>query len=448
MTDVDVCVVGAGLAGLTAARWLTEGGAEVALLEASDGPGGRVRTDEVDGFLLDRGFQILLTAYPAASRELDYDALDLQRFEPGARVHVGDRDVNVADPLRRPSELWSTLTAPVGSTLDKLRLARLVATVRFRDPRQLLRAPDISTAAALDEAGISPESVERFWRPLFAGIQLDPELEVSRRFFSVVLRMLATGDSAVPARGMGAISDQLAAHLPTGCLRTGAAVRSVERADGRTSRWWVTMADGGRIGASAVVVATEGPAAARLTGIDDPGSRPVSCLWYAAPEPPPGGPRLLLDGTGAGPVRNVAAMSEVAPGYAPAGRALIAAAAPGVLVEEDDGDARAQLRAWLGPVVDRWDHLRTDRIAHGHPDQRPPFHPKRRVRLEPGLFVCGDHRDTASIQGALFSGRRTATAVLAELGGERPDTAVDPVDRVGPVGPTDDTGDATGQPGS
>ncbi|MDY7103425.1 MAG: NAD(P)/FAD-dependent oxidoreductase [Actinomycetota bacterium] len=442
MTEVDVCVVGAGLAGLTAARGLVEGGADVALLEASDGPGGRVRTDEVDGFLLDRGFQILLTAYPAAQRDLDYDALDLKRFDPGARIRVSDRDggrdATVADPLRRPSELWPTLTAPVGSPLDKLRLARLVATVRLTDPRRLLRAPDTTTAAALAEAGISAESIERFWRPLFAGIQLDPELEVSRRFFTVILRMLATGDSAVPARGMGAIPAQLAAHLPDGCLRTGAEVAGIERARAAgDSRWRVDLTDGDSVRAAAVVVATEGPVAARLTGIPDPGSRPVSCLWYSAPEPPDGGPRLLLDGTGAGPVRNVAAMSEVAPSYAPAGRCLIAAAAPGTLVDVDDADARAQLRGWFGPVVDRWEHLRTDRIAHGHPDQRPPFHPKRRVRLEPGLFVCGDHRDTASIQGALFSGRRTATAVLAELADEPPAPANQDDDDIGGVGPVE-----------
>jgi hypothetical protein len=178
----------------------------------------------------------------------------------------------------------------------------------------------------------------------------------------------------------------------------------------------VAIERGPRINAERIVVATDGPTAARLTGLPPVGSNPATCVWYAATVAPISHRLIVLDGTGAGPALNVAVMSNVAPEYAPAGSALIAAACPGV----DDGAiepaVRAQLKGLWGPAVERWVHLRTDAIAHGQPSQHPPFHPKQRIALGEGLFVAGDHRDTASIQGALFSGRRCAEAVLTSLG--------------------------------
>lgn len=412
----DVVIVGAGLAGLACAQDLTSAGVECRVLEASDGVGGRVRTDVVDGFLLDRGFQILLTAYPEVHRRLDVDALDLGRFEPGAMIHIGDSFHRVADPLRRPRLLPQTVTAPIGTLADKLRLARLVVDVRARSVGDLLRRPDTSTADRLRRAGFSSQMIESFWRPLFAGIQLDPDLEVSSRRFDVILRMLAVGDTGVPRDGMGAIPAQLAATLPDHTVRLGARVAQVDGVG-------VVLDDGERIEARAVVVATDGPAAHRLLGreVADPGSRLVACCWFSAAATPIPGPILVLDGDASGPAKNVAVMSEVAPSYAPPGRALIAAAIPGPDALEANITSRTceQLAQWFGSTAADWNHLRTDVIAHGQPLQSPPLNPKQSVALGEGRFVCGDHRDTASIQGALFSGGRTATAVLQHLRGPR-----------------------------
>ena len=403
---VDVVVVGAGLAGLSAARHLHRAGRSVVVLEASDGVGGRVRTDHVDGFLLDRGFQVLLTAYPEAARQLDLGALQLRAFDPGAEVYTGGRFHVVGDPLRQPRSLPATVLAPVGSPLDKLRLLALRRRVRRTPPPDLLRGPDEPTLDRLRAAGFSTRMIDRFFRPLFGGIQLDPSLSSSARMFDVIFRMLSEGDSAVPAAGMGAIPAQLADGLPAGTVQLGRAVTAIEGTG-------VRLADGGALDSRAVVVATDGPAASRLLGVRAVGSKEVACVYFAADAAPTRHKYVVLDGAASGPVLNVAVMSNVAPSYAPAGQHLIAAAMP----LPPDGDleaaARAQLRGWWGASVDGWRHLRTYRIAHGQPDQSPPFHPRERVALGEGRFVCGDHRDTASIQGALFSGRRCAEAVAA-----------------------------------
>lgn len=410
----DVVVVGAGPAGLACAHDLGRAGISCTVVEASDGVGGRVRTDLVDGYRLDRGFQILLTAYPEVQARLDLAALDLRHFGPGAVVRTADGPVTVADPLRRPGHIASTVAAPVGSLADKMRLALLVARIRTTPIARLLGRGDVSTRQRLVDAGFSHRMIETFWRPLFAGIQLDPDLEVSSHRFDLVLRTLASGPTAVPAAGMGAIPQQLAGQLPEGTIELGA---RVDRLEGTT----VHLADGRRLAPRAVVVATEGPEAHRLLGpvVPDPGSRPVACCWLAADQAPVRGTFLVLDGQASGPVRNLAVMSEVAPTYAPAGRTLVAAAVPGPDALDPRLDYRVteQLARWFGSDVGEWEVLRTDVIAHGQPEQLPPLTLKRAVDLGEGVFVCGDHRDTASLQGALFSGGRTARAVVARLAG-------------------------------
>lgn len=406
----DVVIVGAGLAGLAAARTAAAAGLEVVVLEGSDGVGGRVRTDVVDGYRLDRGFQILLTAYPELARWVDLDHLALAPFEPGALVRVDERFHRVGDPLRRPQDLTATLRAPVGPLGSKLRILALVASVRLTPGPRLARRPDRTTQARLEHFGFAPEMIERFFRPLFSGIQLDPDLEVSSRRFDLIWRMLAQGDAAVPAAGMGALPELIADGLADDRVRLG---HPVERLDGTSA----VLADGTRVGGRALVVATDGPTAARLTGLPDPGSRPVAAVWYGAPVAPRRGAVLMLDGDRSGVAPNVAVMSEAAPSYAPPGRSSIVAAVPGPDAL-DEGLVPAvgrQMRRWFGPQTDDWDVLRVDVIPHGQPDQRPPLDARRHVALGEGRYVCGDHRDTASIQGALVSGRRTGALVVRDL---------------------------------
>jgi phytoene dehydrogenase-like protein len=407
-TTCDVVIVGAGLAGLSASRFLTAAGFDVHVLEASDGVGGRVRTDHVDGFTLDRGFQILLTAYPELDKQFDVAALNLQPFDPGALVWMNGKGKVFSDPLRRPQSFVATAVAPIGSVIDKIRLALLRLSVTRGNGASLLSGADMTTAKMLRSRGFSRKMIQRFFTPLVGGIQLDPQLTASRRMFDVVFRMLNQGDAVVPAAGMSAISKQLASHTPIDKIHLNARVTNVTPQS-------VTTESGHNISARAVIVAVEGPAASTLTGIPPVQSRSVGCVYFAAKSSPTDKKLIILDGTGKGPVLNIAVMSNIAASYAPEGQHLIAAALPGYVGDDVEDVARQQLQTMFGPEVASWRHLRSYRIAHGQPDQSPPFTPKKKQHLDNGIFVCGDHRDTASIQGALFSGRRCADSVTEFL---------------------------------
>jgi hypothetical protein len=405
--ETDVVVVGAGLAGLGAALRLHREGFSVRVVERADAVGGRVRTDEVDGFLLDRGFQVLLTAYPELDWAVEGDALDLCEFQPGALVALAGRLHRVGDPLRRPRDLPATLRAPIGSPLDKLRILRFRQQVTTGSLDDLLRRADTTAEERLRRVGFGPTLIDRFFRPLFGGIALDPTLQFSSRTLEFVFRMLARGTSAVPAGGMGRLPAHLAGRLPAGAVHLDAPVESVAAGS-------VTLAGGERVGARAVVVATGGDVAARLVGTPDPGWVGVTTIWFESPEPPVDEPVIVLDGDGLGPVTNLAVMSRVSSRYAPAGRHLVAASLPGTPADAE-ASARAQLARWFGAVVAEWATIRVDRIPHAQPARPPGYDPAPPVEVADGVVVAGDHRATASINGALASGRHAADAVVARL---------------------------------
>lgn len=412
-TRVDVLIVGGGLAGLSCARALQEKGVGFQILEASDGLGGRVRTDEVDGYRLDRGFQVLLTAYPEAKRALDYDKLQLKAFAPGALSWYAGRINRLVDPWRTPGMWKAALQSDFGSLGDKLRIAILRSRLRGSSIEEIFRRADRSTQQALTAAHFSKEMIHRFFRPFLGGILLDGELKSSSRMFEFVFKMLSEGEAVVPSRGMGAIPAQLAEKLPSDTVRLNARVEELHENE-------LKLAGGETIRARAIVVAADGPAAAHLIGEVEPASRSVSCFYYAADEAPIQEPILFLNGDGAGPVNNFCVISQVAPSYAPAGKHLISTTVLGTQQLTDvqlGGFIIAQMKNWFGKVASTWQFLRSYRIVHAQPQQFPGAlePPQRPVRVRPGVYVCGDHRDNASIHGALVSGRRAAEAVLEDL---------------------------------
>jgi phytoene dehydrogenase-like protein len=410
----DVIVVGAGVSGLVAAVELQRRGLSVHVVEASNDIGGRVRTDKVDGFLLDRGFQVLLTSYPEARRCLDFEALQLCQFEPGAMVRHDGQFHTISDPIRRPRKILPSALAPLGTFNDKLLIARLRGEVLGAEIDQVLSAPEVPTITALREYGFSGKIIERFFRPFLGGIFLDPELATSSRMFRFVYRMFAQGMAAVPNFGMQAIPRQLASHLPLDAIQFNASVEHVWAGG-------VRLQNGEELFAGAVVVACDAIHAARLLPQASirTATRGVRCLYFAAADAPIGDRYLVLNGDGEGPINNLCVPSVVAPGYAPPGCHLVSVTVLQAPLSEDHliRDVREQLIHWFGEQVNGWEYLRTYHIEHALPDQSleqggVAMSP---VRADAGLYFCGDHCGTASLNGAMLAGRRAADAVCSEF---------------------------------
>ena len=349
---------------------------------------------------------------------LDYSRLALSSFYAGALVRAGGRFHKVADPFRHPLDAALNVLSPTSTCGDKLRVAQLRSRVTSVTVEELMRREETTTAEALLRARFSPTIIEQFFRPFFAGVFLESALETSSRMFEFTFRMFAEGDAALPSEGMAALPKQLVSTLPAGSVRLHEKVARIEP-DGV-----VVLDSGERLSAGAVVVATEQSTAARL--LDQPEPAPAHgavCIYFAAEKPPLSDSILVLNGEGSGPINNACVPSNVAPSYAPAGASLISVS---VLEDRASGDdaalvssVREQLTEWFGQAAKGWQHLRTYKIARALP--RTPhvaLCTAERTRMERrGLYVCGDHLDTLSINGAMRSGRVAAEAVIEDIAG-------------------------------
>ncbi len=406
--EPPVVIIGAGLAGLACARHLVRAGVGVQLLEAADAVGGRVRTDEVAGFRLDRGFQVFLPAYPEAAAVLDYVALQLRPFYPGALIQCGARRYRFADPWRRPLASLSALLSPIATASDALRIARL-RSAALSSAAARNAADSIATCDDLRQFGLSERVIERFFRPFFGGVFLERELQTPSWFFRFVFAMFASRGAALPANGMQAIPEQLAAELPAATVRLNTPVASVE--PGR-----VHLASGETVACAACVVATDAHSAGRLV------SRGPSVRWngtttvyYAAPRSPVREGILVLNGMGPGLVNHVCVPSDVAGQYAPEGRTLVSVSIIGVPDLDDAELSRRvveELRGWFGEGVAEWERLRVYRIAHALPRISAATPAAASSAIPDGVYLCGDYLEDPSINGALVSGRQAAAAVL------------------------------------
>ena len=411
-TEAEVVVVGAGLAGLRCASVLAEAGREVQVWDAADDVGGRIRTDVVDGFRCDRGFQVLNPAYPELDRCVDVAALRLQPFGAGVGVRRERGDVVLAHPLRAPSRLPGMLARRAVAPKDVVALTRW-AHGALR-PGHLKRGGDTSLVTALDRSGVSGE-LRRVIDRFLSGVVLDDSGATSNAFALLLVRTFALGVPALPAGGMAALPRQLAAPLGE---RVALQRRVVDIAR-VGSGWQVTADDGSRVQTREVVVATDAPQAAQWIGGVSATMHGVVTDWWATDQPWQGPPMLWVDGRpgATGPVVNTAVISAAAPSYAPAGRHLIAASAllgPG-RPEPTEDQMRAHAATILGLTGADWQPVIRHVVPDALPPQLPPLVVRKKVRDPSGVWVCGDHRDTASIQGALVSGRRAAEGVLRAL---------------------------------
>jgi phytoene dehydrogenase-like protein len=425
--DGMILVIGAGLAGLTCAKVLTESGQQVRVLEASDGIGGRVRTDHhPEGFLLDRGFQVLLTAYPAVQRHLDLAALGPREIAPGAVMVRDGKWHPLGDPFKRLALLGPTLANPLLPFGDKLRVGALRRRARRRSVSSIFlgKGQDRSSHEELRRAGFSESGfIANFARPFFGGVFLDRELETSGRMLLFTVKMLAEGRIVVPEAGVGAIAEQIANRLPEGAVRLRTPVEELVQADGRAVG--VSLPGGEEMQGDVVVLATEAPAAARLAGLQIPDEpRRAVAMYFASDRSLYDGPRLLLNANPDAFVNTAVQISNVAPGYAPAGQHLLSVSVLGD-PQMDDAALVERCRAELAPWFPRHDlgrlrHLATYRIPFAQFKQLPGIFATLppNVTPTPGLFLAGEYAESSSIHGAMHSGEKAAQAVLDYLRSE------------------------------
>ncbi len=407
---LSVLVIGAGLAGLAAARVLHDAGTEVRVLEAGDGVGGRVRSDRVDGFLIDRGFQVLFPAYPSYRRLIGRGGLPLVMLPSGAAVRQAGGTSVVGDPFRDRDARRDLINRDVFSAADVMRLGALAASVRLAPLASLLTGPDETAEAYLRRFGFGERAFERFFRPFFGGIFLDRSLGTSARVFRYYLRMLIEGGAARPVGGMGALPARLAQGLD---VMLQANVRSISADGGRVT----VNLDGEAVTADRVVVATDPAEAQRLLGVGVPkGSKGATYVWFDAPEGVDQEARILLgDGK---PINDATWISNADKGVAPAGRALLSVTVLGT--ERDEGEVetavRSALEAWYGEQVNAFKTLAVRTIPHAQFAQPPGIHgllasPQTGL---PGVWLASEATRGSSIQGALASGEQAAAAILQD----------------------------------
>ncbi|MFF0735015.1 NAD(P)/FAD-dependent oxidoreductase [Streptomyces chartreusis] len=438
--QADVVIVGAGVAGLSAAHRLTSAGVTTAVLEAAPYPGGRMSTEKVDGFRLDRIGQLLSTSYPELRLTPGLDALALRPFAPGVLLHSDGRRqragaVPSAMGARRARGALHAVRAlasaprtgaargpgqsavprvragaPLGSAVDQARLGAALARLASSPVERLLARPELPAGRALAERGVPARTVDGFLRPLLAALLCDPELTTSSRCADLALRAFASGRLCVPEGGAEALPELLARSLPPGTVHTGVRVTSVATTS-------VTTAEHGEIRCRAVLLATDARTAAELLpGLRVPDFHPVTVVHHTTEEPPTTGASLLLDADRGGPVAHTALISQVDPTRAPASRALISSTVLGTPPPDIDTAVRMHLSRLYGTSTARWETLAVHHTPEAVPAMRPPHDLRRPVRLLAGLYVCGDHRDTSTVQGALHSAHRAAAAILADLG--------------------------------
>ena len=399
-------VIGAGLAGLAAAGTLHRAGREVLVLERNDAVGGRVRTDREGGFLLDRGFQVLLTAYPELDRHLDLSALNLRPFLRGANVWDGNSFVELADPRSSFRGALNGLRTSVLTHADRIRLLRLALRLRRSRVGLFDNAADRPMQQFLAEMKFSASSIDAIWEPLFSGIQLTSSLEGSARLGSLILRCLILGPAAVPAAGMQAIPEQMASNLPDASIRLGVEVVNLNGTE-------VSLSSGEVIEAGKVILATDKTAAVRLLGGVADGSRSQWHAYFRSSEPPNESKAIHLLPAAQGPCRNVAIMSNVAREYAPEDETLIVVAGPTSSREPPVSAARVQLLQTFGARSEEWELLTAGVVVEAQPLFTPGMKFQRQRSPEGVSAVVGDHSTTPSIQGALVSGRAGAESLLA-----------------------------------
>jgi phytoene dehydrogenase-like protein len=407
----DVIIIGAGLSGLSAAIYLHRQGRKVLILDASDRAGGRVKTDLYDGFLLDRGFQVLLTAYPEAIALLNYKDLQLKKMLPGATVLYDGGTFEIADPFRRPKALFNTLFAPVGTLRDKINTLWLKNKLQKMNIDGIFAQPEQSTFQQLLDYGFSQKMIQRFYAPFLSGIYLENNLTTSNRMFDFVMKMFSDGDVALPALGMEEIPKQLVSLLPKSSILCNKKVSAI---DGNT----LTLEDGTVFEANQILIATNANELTKqfLPNIKTTAQK-VTNVYFEAKKAPSKKAIVILNASlNKKWVNNLTVVSNVSKAYAPIGKVLISVSYNGLAAVEDyelAENIKKELEQWYGKQVQDWKMIKTYRIDYALPIQDSVKNdiPISEIKISDTLFICGDHLLNGSINAAFKTGRLAAEAM-------------------------------------
>ncbi len=397
-------IIGAGIAGLTCAKYLKDRGIEALILEASDAVGGRVRTDIVSGFKLDRGFQVFLTSYPEASKLLNYKDLRLQYLPSGARIRKGNDFFVMPNPLKNILTAPQALFSPVGSLFDKMKILKLNS-----DTRNAVEPTSKSNETTIDflkSYGYSDAMLNNFFKPFMGGVFLEEELQTDSSFFKFLYKMFAKGEVVVPENGMQAIPEQIAAYLSPEQIRLNTKVSKI---DGKT----VYLENGETIEAEKIVIATDGNSAAKLLGNEvKTDFNGTTCLYFTSDKPiqMSGEPYLMINANRDDLIDHILVNSDVVPNYAPEGNTLISVTLIG---NKDFTEAKvlAELNKWFGNEND-WQHLKTYKIPEALPQYFTNSATENILKISDNLYRCGDYTAYPSLNAAMKTGREVAEKLI------------------------------------
>lgn len=398
-----ITIIGAGIAGLTCAKYLKDKGIEALILEASDEVGGRVRTNIVNGYKLDRGFQVLLTSYPEAKQLLDYDALRLNPIPSGARIRNGNEFFTMPNPLKNFSSAPQALLSPVGGLIDKFKVLQLNFATRDADEPDSRSGE--STISFLKDFGYSQTMLDRFFIPFFRGVFLDEEMRTDSALFKFLYSQFSHGDVVIPENGMQAIPEQIKSCLSPEQIRLNTKVEEI--VGGK-----VYLGDGEVIESDLIVVATDAQMSAKLLGEESKTPfNGTTCLYFESDSSLDldGEPFLIINSNKDELIDHILPVSDTMPSFAPSGKTLISVNVVGN-EEVAEQEIISELANWFGQDK-KWDHLRTYKIENALPQFFIDSPIKSDLKISEDLYRCGDYTAYPSLNAAMRSGRLVAEMI-------------------------------------
>lgn len=409
MNDFSTVIIGGGISGLTCAKYLNEKGYSFMLLEGSDALGGRVRTDKVDGFLLDRGFQILLTNYPEAKKILNYNNLDLKYFGSGAMIKAEKGFMKMENPFRNKMAYLTMAFSSVGSLSDKLKIRKFANELAEIPDDEFFKMEATDTLTFLRNYGWSEKMITNFFKPFYGGVFLENDLVTSSNFFQFTFKQFFKGDAAIPADGMQAIPEQIAEMLPRNSIRKNARVKGFEGNQ--------IFLDGGEvITADRIVVATDPKTSDKLLGETNERTYNITtCTYFSAESSPLKGQKFIaLNPNRRGAVHNVCVPSDISSDYGNAGKSLVSVSTQG-LEKLDERNLtnriKRELFDWFGASVNVWKHLKTYHIPESLVQYRAGSE-RQNSKLGENLYRCGDYLAYPSLNAAMQTGREVAQMIM------------------------------------